>query len=137
MRNTLLLLACLGTTLITGCKEDCDDWFESEDKDCIEMREKFYGYYVGVYTQNGQTSNGFIELSEYSGNVQRMRLANSSNYFELTGSSTYDMPLQQVIDTQGTYTLEGSGSLNGNQLVFNATQTLNGQTVILSFTGTK
>lgn len=137
MKNALLILACIGTIVISGCNEDCDEWFEKEDKDCIEMREKFYGYYVGVYTQNGQTSNGFIELTEFSGNVQRVKFGDSSNYLELTGSSTFDLPLQQVVDIQGTYTLEGTGSLNGNQLVLNATQTFNGQTVILNFTGTK
>lgn len=121
----------------TGCEENCDEWYELEDKDCVEMREKFYGYYVGVYTQDGQTSNGALELSEFSGNVQRIRLTGSGNYFELTGSTSFDMPLQQVVDPQATYTMQGSGSLSGNQITFNATQTLNGQTVVLNFTGSK
>jgi len=132
----MLGIAAAMLTATTGCKKTCDEWHELEDKDCVEMREKFYGYYVGVYTQSGQTSNGFIELSEYSGDVMRIRLTGSGNYFEITGSTSFEMPLQQVVDVQ-TYTMEGSGSLNGNQLTFNATQTYNGQTVILNFTGTK
>ncbi|MCF8459866.1 MAG: hypothetical protein K9G46_04015 [Flavobacteriales bacterium] len=138
MKKAMMMLgiASVMLTTTTGCKKTCDDWNELEDKDCVEMREKFYGYYVGVYTQNGQTSNGAVELSEYSGNVKRIRLTGSGNYFELTGSSSFEMPLQQVIDVQ-TYNMEGSGSLNGNQLTFNATQTYNGQTTILNFTGTK
>ncbi len=139
MKKTIIMMSMAATmlTAVTGCQKTCDEWYELEDKDCVEMREKFYGYYVGVYTQNGQTSNGALELSEYSDNVQRIRLTGSSNYFVLTGSSTFDMPLQQVVDPQATYTMEGSGSLSGNQITFNATQTLNGQTVILNFTGTK
>ncbi|MCF8276963.1 MAG: hypothetical protein K9J17_09525 [Flavobacteriales bacterium] len=138
MKKAMMMvgIAAVMLTTTTGCKKTCDDWYELEDKDCVEMREKFYGYYVGVYTQNGQTSNGALELSELSGNVQRIRLTGSSNYFELTGSNSFDMPLQQVVDVQ-TYTMEGSGSLSGNQITFNATQTLNGQTVILNFTGSK
>lgn len=138
MKKAMMILSIAATMLTTstGCKKTCDDWYELEDKDCVEMREKFYGTYVGVYTQNGQTSNGALELSEFSGNVQRIRLTGSGNYFELTGSTSFDMPLQQVVDVQ-TYTMEGSGSLSGNQITFNATQTLNGQTAILNFTGSK
>lgn len=114
----------------------CADWYEGDQCE-TETRKKFYGIYTGVYTQNGQTTNGSVELVEFTDNVQRIRLAGSNNYFVLSGSNAFDVPLQQVVTNQGTYTMEGSGSLNGNQLTFNVTQTFNGQTAILNFTGTK
>ncbi len=117
-----------------GCNEECEEWHEGDD--CVEMREKFFGTYIGVYTQNGQTSNGGIEISEHSGGVDKMSVY-SDNTFVLTGSNSFDIPLQNVYDPQGTYSIEGNGSLSGNQLSFNVTQTANGQTVVLNFTGTK
>jgi hypothetical protein len=100
----MLTWAVYGMLLVaaTGCEKTCDEWYELEDDNCVEMREKFFGYYAGVYTQNGQTINGAIDLSEYSGDVKRLRLSGSNNYFVLTGASSFEVPLQNVYDPQGT-----------------------------------
>jgi hypothetical protein len=133
--NKLFSLFLIGSIAFAnvGCNEECEEWHEGDD--CVEMREKFYGTYIGVYTQNGQTINGAVEIAEHSGGVEKMSV--SGNTFVLTGSTTFDIPLQNVYDPQGTYSMEGNGSLSGSQLSFNATQTANGQTVILNFSGTK
>jgi hypothetical protein len=134
----MLTWAICGMLLVTstGCEKTCDEWFELEDGDCVEMREKFYGYYVGVYTGGGQTQNGFIELSKHSGGVDKLSV-DGGNTFVLTGTNSFDIPLQNVYDPQATYSMEGSGSLNGNQLTFNYVASLNGQSVVMNFTGTK
>lgn len=120
---------------LAGCEKTCDEWFELEDGDCVEMREKFYGTYTGTMTSNGQTQNVQTTLSS-NGNVQRISWE-GTQYFEVTGSTTFNIPLQNVYHQGGTYSMEGSGSLNGNQLVFNALATFQGQTIVMNFTGTK
>ncbi len=133
--NKVFSLALIGLFALTniGCNKECDEWQEGDD--CVEMREKFFGDYVGVYTQNGVPSNGGIVLSTHSGGINKLMA--TSQTFELTGSTTFDIPLQNVYDPQGTYTMEGSGSLNGNQLILNYVASAGGQNVITNFTGTK
>ncbi|MBP9152526.1 MAG: hypothetical protein KBF73_09610 [Flavobacteriales bacterium] len=137
MKKAIMMVgfAAAMLTATTGCKKTCDDWHELEDKDCVEMREKFYGTYVGTMTSNGQTQNISTTLAS-NGNVQRITW-DGSQYLELSGETTVDIPLQNVYDQSGTYSIEGAGSLNGSQLVLNFVATYQGQTVVINFTGTK
>lgn len=136
MKKVMIWAVCgIMLTASTGCEKTCDEWFELEDDDCVEMRDKFFGTYMGTMTFNGQTQNIQTTLST-NGNVQRITW-DGSQYFELSGSSTFSIPLQNVYAQGGTMSMEGSGSLNGNQLVFNAAATYQGQTVVMNFTGTK
>lgn len=119
----------------TGCEKTCDEWFELEDSDCVEMRDKFFGTYVGTMTSNGQTQNVQTVLTT-NGDVQRITW-DGSQYLELSGSSAVNIPLQNVYSPDGTYSIEGTGSLNGSQLILNFVATFQGQTVVMNFTGTK
>lgn len=61
-------------TASTGCEKTCDEWFELEDDDCVEMREKFYGTYTGVFSSEGEVPYiGYILLSESADGVQRIK----------------------------------------------------------------
>lgn len=136
MKQTLLNVSiAISVLCISGCTKNCDEWHELEDKDCVEMREKFFGTYIGTATWDGQTYNSSTTLST-NGDVQRITW-DDTQYLELSGSSTVDIPLQNVYDANGTYSMEGSGSLNGNQLILNFVATYQGQTIAGNFTGTK
>lgn len=135
MKKAMMMFGIAAMLVSTGCEKNCDEWYELEDNDCVEMREKFYGTFVGTVTANGQTQNSSTTLTS-NGNVQRITW-DGSQYLELSGESTVNIPLQNVYDSDGTYSIEGSGSLNGNQLVLNFIATFQGQTIVMNFTGTK
>ena len=85
MKHSLVMIALTGLLLTvgTGCEKSCDEWFEKDGKDCVEMRQKFFGTYVGTFSANGQTQNIQTTLST-NGNVQRITWDNSQ-YLELSG----------------------------------------------------
>jgi hypothetical protein len=128
-------IAAAMLTAVTGCKPTCNEWYEADGVKCVEMREKFYGTYVGTATAGGQTQNWSTAISSHN-EINKMTL-NGTNYVELTGSTTFSIPLQNVYDQNGTYQIEGSGSVNGNQLIMNYVATYQGSTSVVNFTGTK
>lgn len=128
-----IAVAMLTSTI--GCKPNCNEWYEADGLKCIEMREKFYGTYVGTATSNGQTQNWSAQLSAHN-EIDKVIL-NGTNYIQLTGSTSFSIPLQNVYDQNGTYQIEGSGSVNGNQLIMNYVATFQGSTSVVNFTGTK
>ena len=133
-----LILLFVGVTIVTvfnSCQQECDEWYERDGNECVEVRQKFLGTYVGTLTSGGQTQNSMTTLSS-NGNVQRITW-DGSQYLELTGDNTVSIPLQNVYDQNQTYSIEGSGSLNGSQLVLNFVITYQGQTTVANFTGTK
>ena len=128
-------IAAAMLTAVTGCKPTCNEWYEADGVKCVEMREKFYGTYVGTATSDGQTQNWSAQLTAH--NEINKLILNGTNYIELTGSSSFGIPLQNVYDPNGTYQIEGSGSLSGNQLILNYVATYQGYTTVVNFTGTK
>lgn len=125
---------------ISGCKLECDEWYEAQDGECVEIREQFYGTYTGTVTSNGQSANGQTVIS--AGNSG----ANSLFFLLQTGNSnillndengSFSIPLQNVYYQGLTMSIEGSGSFSGNQLVMNYIGTYQGSNVTVNFTGTK
>ncbi|MCF8465625.1 MAG: hypothetical protein K9G41_12335 [Flavobacteriales bacterium] len=137
MKRTLMILGFIASALtaLNGCQANCDEWYEADGLKCIEMREKFYGTYVGTATTDGQTQNWSAQLSAHN-EIDKVVL-NGTNYIQLTGSTSFSIPLQNVYDQNGTYQIEGSGSVNGNQLILNYVATFQGSTSVINFTGTK
>lgn len=136
--SSYLLLTAVLAIGFTGCQKTCDEWYELDDNDCIEIRIQYYGTYVGTVTVDGQSLNAYMEIGEYSGDVQRLRVeGEGSVYLELSSESTFNIPLQNSYSSQGTVQVEGSGSFSGSQLVLNYLGTYQGQTTTVSFTGTR
>jgi len=140
MKSRILMFFAIASIGLAGCEKTCDEWFELEDGDCVEMREKFYGTYTGTMNSNGQTANGQTVISEGSGAV------NSLNFLLQTGNSSltltddngsFTIPLQNIYYQGNTMSIEGSGSFNGNQLVMNYVGTYQGANMVINFTGTK
>ncbi len=103
-----------------------------------ETRAKFYGTYVGQMSAGGQTQNATATLMSYPDNVRRI-FWDDNRYLELAGTNTADIPLQTIFDFQnGTYTIDGLGSLSDNQLVLTFLATYQfSQPVLYKFIGTK
>lgn len=142
MKKIMFILAVIAM-MAAGCKDElqCGDWEEVSGDRCVEMREKFYGTYVGTTTislNGSQTTLTETKLKAYPGDAQRFYIDDLKA--ELRSSTTFEIPLQNVYDAQlGLVSFEGNGSLNGNQLVYNTRSQVPGLTEIayLNFTGTK
>jgi hypothetical protein len=142
MKKAMMMLgiAAVMLTTTTGCKKTCDDWNELEDKNCVEMRQKFYGTYTGTVTANGQSQNAQTVISQGNSGV------NSLIFLLQTGNSTlmltdesgaFTIALQNIYYQGVTMSIEGSGSFNGNQLVMNYVGSYQGSNTIINFSGTK
>lgn len=141
MKNALTALTIIIMAFsTTGCKLECDEWYEESDGDCVEMREKFFGTYTGTATAAGQTANAQIVISTNSSAVNNLNFLLSSGdaYLTLSNESgAFGIPMQNIYTQGVTYTIEGSGSFNGNQLVMNYVLSFQGANTTVNFTGTK
>lgn len=138
MKKILLLLLVVTATL-SSCKKECAEWYEGED--CkTEMREKFLGRFVGSYTTtfNGQstTNAGFVDIVKSSTGVDKIIVDNNIRA-ELASTDRISFPFQNVYSQSGTFQAEGSGSITGVQLILNLAVTVNGQSGITTFSGSK
>ncbi len=126
---------------MSGCKKNCDKWYELENKECVEIREVFYGTYLGsAVTSDGQIAPDLnMTISSYSGNIQRLSCEESgvSFYLELTGENMFDIHSQDVYSNGHTGQIEGFGTFNGTQVTMDYSVTFPGDTIQLIFTGTK
>ena len=136
-----VVLALFGMLIIagTGCKK-CEEWYEKDGNDCVEIRTQYIGTYTGTATTGGQTANAQLTLTTNADGVNRLSFlfdGGASAYLELTSETAFSIPLQNVYQQGATSTVEGSGSFNSNQISVNYTATFQGQTAIVNFTGTK
>lgn len=134
MKKLIVLALSIGL-LFSMCKKDCDPGYEGEDCD-IEIRVKFYGFYVGTLTGGGQSAASQTELTVFVGDVEKI-VWNQDGYLKVTGSTTFDIPNQQIPTSEGTITFEGNGSINGIQITMEFKATLSGTTVNFTFVGNK
>lgn len=53
------LLVILGISLLTSCNKgpDCGNWYDEDGDECVEMREKFVGTWIGERTSPSGPSN--------------------------------------------------------------------------------
>jgi len=120
------------------CKKkdgDCPKGYEGND--CkTEIRAKFYGTYSGTLVGGGQNVSSFTTLKEYVGDVEKINWDNDG-YLKVTGSTTFDIPKQQINSSGTIMTVEGNGSLNGNQLKMEFSASLSGVSVDFTYTGTR
>ena len=126
------LVMCFST-----CKKDegCPKGFEGDNCNS-EIRVKFYGTYVGTLTGGGQSEPSQLTLSEFVGDVEKITWDQDA-YLKVTGSTTFDIPNQQVQSSGSTMTIEGNGSLDGNKITMDFEASMSGVTVDFNFVGTK
>ena len=65
-----LIIFVLSIVLITSCSKECDQWYEGSNCD-IEMRDKFYGVFIGTLTGAGQTQTVSTSITPSSDGVQK------------------------------------------------------------------
>lgn len=114
---------------------DCADWYEGSSCN-TEMRTKFYGTYQGTLTVAGSSNAIQTELSMYNGNVQRVWIDNDF-YFNITGSTTGEIPLQVINSGGTTFNITGNVNLNGNTVQMNMTWSSNGTGLAVVIIATK
>jgi len=142
MKKTIIMMSMAAAmlTAVTGCKPVCNEWYEADGTKCVEVREQFYGTYTGTMTTDGQSANGQLVISENSAGV------NYLSFLLQTGNSTmvltseegaFNIPLQNIYIQGVTYSIEGSGSFSGSQLVMNYVATYQSSNIVVNFTGTK
>ena len=131
----MIILALIATATITGCKKECGQWYEPEGKNCTDMRNKFYGTYLGVTVFDGQFTNTSTTLT--ANNDEGVINWDSDLVLKLTGSTTVEIPLQHTTTNGTDIYVEGTGSLNENQLVLTFNTTINNQVFATTFSGTK
>ncbi len=127
----LLFIASLLT--FTACKKDCGEWEQQDGKDCINMTNKFIGTFVGVLTCGSQTDNIAATITAGTNNNYTLIFDGGDFYAELTGEEAFDFPFQPF----GSTTMQGNGSISGNQLIFSFVLDPNGTPQVCSFSGSK
>ena len=154
LKNAALLVAVVGMVFTSSCTKDpcadvscsstgvcvdgtcdCDEFYEGGNC-ATEMRTKFYGNYLGTMTANGSAQNVTMALTEYHGKVQRVWI-DGDFYFDITGSTTGEIPLQLVNSNGTTINITGTVSLNNNAVQINMTWTANGQNIAVIIQATK
>lgn len=136
---------CETTSCLNGatCNEGtCECAVGYEGENCgTEMRQKFLGLYTGTMTVAGQTGNYQVEINASSQGADKVNIVlvldNHTYKGEVVNGNSVNIPQQLVYTQQGTYTVEGSGNLNGSQLILNWNATDQGQSLTYNFSGTK
>lgn len=134
MKN-LIIIAFIAAATLTSCQKECGEWYDTEDKNCVDMRNKFIGTYNGTFTIGGQASANSTDFSIHP--TEKTMFWDGAQYVVLTGSTTFDIPLQQRDENGTLMYFEGNGSISGSQLIMTFTVTVNSQTVPGSFIGNK
>ena len=136
-------LVCLnGGTCISGtCL--CPDFYEGTD--CgIEERTKYFGSYTGTTTYSdaqGNTST-YADSKVVSSSNNGISYINFAGgiYGSLTapGSGVFDIPSQSSANPGAADSyFSGSGNFSGTYVTYTLTVENNGETITMSFTGTK
>lgn len=132
-----LIIFMFSIVLITSCSKECDQWYEGSSCD-IEMRDKFYGVFIGTLTGAGQTQTVSTSITPNSDGVQKLTIDGVA-FVELSTSTTFTYPTQTVVDpTNGNWTIDnGSGVLDEDNLTYNFYATINGQSFNFGFVGSR
>jgi hypothetical protein len=129
-----LAMALFGALTLQSCKKDpckkvtCQNGGTCQDGNCrcslpwegskceVDARDKFVGSWRGTSQCRGGDGPGLEVFSITKSSTRASRIIIGQIYGELTSSSTFDIPTQ-TFDLDGTpATINGSGTLNGNQL---------------------
>lgn len=134
MKNCLLVIGIILFT--SSCQKECDYWMEGKKcKD--EVRKKYLGTYVGTATIGGNTINSYGVVKVSNAGEKYFIIDDQIDCMLLT-STTFVIPQQLYYNSNGTFTVEGNGSFNGSQLIYNALMSSGGSTpALLNFTGSK
>ena len=87
-----LIIFVLSIVLITSCSKECDQWYEGSNCD-IEMRDKFYGVFIGTLTGAGQTQTVSTSITPSSDGVQKLTIDGMA-YVELSTTTTFTYPFR-------------------------------------------
>jgi len=139
---------CLDVTCYNGGQCDdgtcmCTDWYEGTSCE-TEQRSKYFGTYTGsalfTYPDNTtETQTIQVAIDTHADGVQYLS-GDGTFKFELTqnGTGSFNTPLQLINDpTVGNVYVQGSGSFQGSQMMWNFQMELAGSVVTVSFSGTK
>lgn len=138
MKKLILPLAAM-LIAFTGCKKECEYYMEGKKCDS-EVREKYYGTYVGTSTMtaagNGQTETQTVasNVTAQSDGKEWVNLG-SGIKAQLVTASTFEIPLQIIISGQNSAQIQGSGSFGQNTLGFAMVWIQNNNNFAYTFNG--
>lgn len=133
-RIALTLIAGLALAF-TACKKECPYYMEGENCD-TEVREKYYGTYVGTSTIGSQTQNTYFIVSPNAEGPEYIKLSEANA--KLVTANEFDIPYQLLYSNGNTYQIEGEGSFNGSLLNVSIVWTFGGTSSYSeTFQGTK
>ena len=115
-----IIVFVLAVVLLGSCTKDkdCDQWYEGSNCD-VEMREKFYGIYIGTIYGAGTSQAVSTSITPGSNGAQKLKIDGMADA-ELSSSTTFTFPYQTIIDlTNGNWVIsQGSGVLDGDNLTY-------------------
>lgn len=136
-KTFMAVAAFASLTIVSSCTKTCDEGFEG-DKCDTEIREKFIGQFQGQETCTAGTDSYTLTVSKSSSDVLKVTVNNVYNQgFTATATvdgSTFTITNQNV---GGTVTVQGTGTLTGNNLSFQYTIADGGTSNTCTFTGSK
>lgn len=154
MKTITSVFGILGLFLITACKKDpckdvsCQNGGTCNDGNCtcalpwegtrceVDARDKFVATWSGTENCGGTVENVRSTITKSSVEATVI-LIDSEIRGQLTGSTTFNVPNQQIV-VQGTaINISGNGVLNGNVLTLNLNYSVGGQGFTCVYTLTR
>lgn len=144
MRTVASVLGILGLLLVTACKKDpcknvsCQNGGTCSDGNCtcrlpwegsrceVDGRDKFVGAWSGTQNCGGSVDNVRFIITKSSVEATVI-LIEGEIRGELTSSTTFNVPNQQIVIQGTAFTISGNGVLNGNVLTLNLNISSGGQ----------
>ena len=136
-KAVLALLAIFSVTLsFTSCQKTCDEWHEG--KKCeTEIREKYYGYYAGTKTTNGESQPDGTYIQEYPNQPNKLYLG-SGVRLTLTNANNFSINGLEPGSVQNAF-VSGSGNISEHSLSYSMTvqNAGTGESIFFVFNGSK
>lgn len=136
-KSFMTVAAFAAITFVSSCTKTCDEGFEG-DKCDTEIREKFVGQYQGQETCTVGTDSYTLTIAKSSSDVLKITVNNVYNQ-SLTATATVDGSTFDVANQNvgGSVTIQGTGTLSGDNLSFQYTIADGVNSNSCTFTGTK
>lgn len=154
MKTAVSVLGILVLFLTTACKKDpcknvsCQNGGTCNDGKCncnlpwegtkceVDAREKFVGSWSGTESCSGNNENVSLGITKSSVEAISIIIENQIRG-QLTSSTTFTIPTQQIVSGGMAINVSGNGVLNGNVLTMNITLSQGGQGITCVYTLTR
>jgi hypothetical protein len=136
-RTFLAVAAFAAVTGVSSCTKVCDTGYEG-DKCDVKIRDKFIGQWQGQETCTVGTDSYTLTIGASGTDILKVTLNNIYNQ-AFTATATVDGTTFTVANQNvgGTVTVQGNGTVSGNNISFQYTISDGTTSNTCTFTGTK